>query len=271
MHLDETGKVSLDHVYTQPDPRDYFTTLRTLEYRIPQLAKPHFLALIREYRAARQIRGTTVLDIGCSYGINAALLKCDTTMDHLYRHYAGPEVRALDRTALLARDHELVRSSDHHDGARFIGLDNSQAALSYGLAAGFLDDALHADLELRDPTERETAQLAGTDVVISTGCLGYVGERTIARIVAAIGDRRPWMAHFILRMFPFDPIADCLTEYGYETERIEGLFKQRRFASPEEQALVLETLADTGVDSRGREADGWLYAQLYVSRPRAGR
>jgi len=80
--------------------------------------------------------------------------------------------------------------------------------------------------------------------------------------------RGPWLAHFVLRMFPFEPVADCLAGYGYETIGYERVFRQRRFASAQEQALVLDTLAEVGVDSRGLEADGWLYARLFLSCPR---
>jgi hypothetical protein len=68
-------------------------------------------------------------------------------------------------------------------------------------------------------------------------------------------------------MFPFDPVERALDELGYRTTRVEEVFKQRRFASPEEQALVLERMSAAGVDARGLEAEGWLYAQLYLSRP----
>jgi carnitine O-acetyltransferase len=79
------------------------------------------------------------------------------------------------------------------------------------------------------------------------------------------------MAHFVLRMFPFEPIARCLAGFGYETVHLDRVFKQRRFASAEEQSLVLDTLSTVGVDPRGLETDGWLYAQLYVSRPRGAK
>jgi hypothetical protein len=148
-----------------------------------------------------------------------------------------------------------------------VGLDSSLPALSYALAAGFLDDAVHADLEERELTGPERRRLASTGLVISTGCVGYVGARTIAQLASA-GERRPWMAHFVLRMFTFEPLAQCLAEMGYETVRSGGLFKQRRFATALEQARVLDALSSGGVDPRGLEADGWLYAQLYVSRPR---
>lgn len=264
MRVDSTGKVSLDHIYTEPNPRAYFTTLRGLEYQVPQAAKPHFEGLVEDYRRATGVAVPQILDIGCSYGINAALVKYDATMDELYERYCdGPR----GHEAVLARDRELVRSRTPR-AVRFVGLDVSRPALDYALAAGFLDDAVHADFEAAEPTDHQCAKLANTDLVVSTGCLGYVGEKSISRLVEAFGDRRPWMAHFVLRMFPFDSIEEVLAEAGYETVRAEGLFRQRRFATEEERMLVLDRLATIGLNPRGREADGWFYARLFISRPR---
>ncbi len=267
MHFDASGKVSLDHIYVKPDPRDYFGTLRELGYRIPQLAKPYFQKLIREYGQFRAVPAPNILDIGCSYGINAALVRCDATIDELYDRYCDGDVHEQSRDTLLARDREFVRSRNHLNRARFVGLDASEPALSYALSAGFIDDAVYANLEEHDPTPRQHEQLAGTDLIISTGCIGYVTHRTISRVVTAIGDRQPWMAHFVLRMFPFEPVAESLAEMGYATVHLDHVFQQRRFASPAEQSLVLDRLSSLNVDPRGLEADGWLYAQLYVSRP----
>lgn len=270
MRFDDTGKVSLDHIYAQADPRAYFTTLRELDYCIPQLARPYFAKFIQEYRESQRVETPNVLDIGCSYGINAALLKCEATIDELYEHYSAEHVQDLDRSALLERDRELLRSRNPLSGARFTGLDHSEPALSYALSAGFLDEAVHADLENQEPTEQQREQLSRADLVVSTGCIGYVGEKTLLRIADAQDERRPWMAHFVLRMFPFEPVAESLAERGYETVRLDGMFKQRRFASEEEQSLVLDTLSAVGVDPSGLETDGWFYAQLHVSRPRDG-
>ncbi|MFI0469934.1 class I SAM-dependent methyltransferase [Saccharopolyspora sp. 5N102] len=269
MQFDATGKVSLEQIYTRPDPRAYFTTLRELDYCIPQLAKPYFLKLIQEYREATGVEMPTVLDLGCSYGVNAALLRCDATIDELYEHYGDADARAADRDRLLARDRAWVRSRGQLARTRFVGLDSSEPALSYALAAGFIDHAVHADLENHDPTAAQRELLAEVDLVISTGCIGYVGERTLGRIAEA--GRRPWMAHFVLRMFPFDPIARRLADSGYETVPMPGVFKQRRFISEQEQSLVLETLSTAGVEPRGREADGWFYAELHLSQPREHR
>ncbi|MCM2580063.1 class I SAM-dependent methyltransferase [Streptomyces meridianus] len=278
MRFDATGKVSLEHIYTQPDPRSYFGALRKLDYCVPQLGKPYFAKLIDELRTARRTAVPQVLDIGCSYGVNAALLKYDLTMDDLYARYgdaraaeadaeAAPAIGTADRDALLARDRDLARTRDTAPRMRFVGLDTSGPALDYALEAGFLDDAVHADLESHDLTPDESRRIAGTDLVISTGCLGYVTEKTLTRIVRSLGDRRPWMAHFVLRMFPFDPVEQALADLGYRTVRVEGVFRQRRFASAEEQAGVLRTMAAAGVDARGLEEDGWFHARLFLSLP----
>jgi carnitine O-acetyltransferase len=266
VRFDDTGKVLLDHIYTRPDPRAYFRTLRGLDYCIPELAKPYFQKLIDQYTFASGVETPHVVDIGSSYGINAALLRCDATMNELYERYGDPTSRTTDD--LLARDRDLVASRSGAR-ARFLGLDVSEPALAYGVKAGFLDESVLADLESNDPTAAQRTQLDGTDLVISTGCLGYVGVPTISRVVTATG-RTPWMAHFVLRMFPFDPIADALAGFGYRTIRIDRLFRQRRFISTGEQDGVLDTLAGAGVDPSGWETDGWFYAQLYVSRPSTG-
>jgi carnitine O-acetyltransferase len=269
--FDKTGKISFDHIYTQPDPRAYFSALRELNYCIPQLAKPYFMKLIQEYRESQRIQAPNILDIGCSYGVNAALLRCDATMDELYEHYCGLDARTQDRSTLLARDQNLVRSRNRLEDTRFVGFDSSCSAISYALSAGFIDGAIHADLERHDPTEQQREQLATIDIVISTGCIGYVSETTISRVAGAHGERKPWMAHFVLRMFPYEPVAESLAGLGYETVHVDGVFKQRRFASSEEKSLVLDTLSSAGVDPRGLEVDGWLYSQLYISRPRSTR
>ncbi|WP_433206032.1 class I SAM-dependent methyltransferase [Nocardia sp. CA-107356] len=263
--LHTTGKASFDDIYDRPDPRDYYARMSELDYRIPELAKPFFQQQIREYRASARVAAPTVLDIGCSYGVNAALLRFDTNMSDLADHYRAAE--DADQAALIARDRARLDARDQLPGVRFIGMDAARPALAYGHAAGFLDDTVHADLEAADPTDEQRRTLAAADIVISTGCVGYVTEKTLARVALAHPHRRPWMAHFVLRMFSFEPIAAELAALGYHTEQAPGVFEQRKFASDSERTQVLNTLAANGIDTAGQESTGWLLANLYISRP----
>jgi SAM-dependent methyltransferase len=262
--LHTTGKASFDDIYDRPDPRAYYARMSDLDYRIPELAKPFFQQQIREFRASARVAVPTVLDIGCSYGVNAALSRFDTTIGELAEHYA---VADIDRAGLIRRDLARVAARAVADGVRFLGMDASRPALDYAREAGLLHDVVHADLESGEPTDEQRALLATADLVVSTGCIGYVTEKTLTRVATAHPRRRPWMAHFVLRMFDFAPIEAELAALGYRTEQAPGLYEQRRFASPAEQAQVLNTLSVNGIDTTGREDRGWLYANLYVSRP----
>lgn len=267
--LHTTGKASFDHIYDRPDPRQYYARMSELDYRIPQAAKPFLEQQIREFRASERTETPTVLDIGCSYGVNAALLRFDTTIDELAAHYRDGD--GFDRAELIARDRARMAARDHQPGVRFVGMDASAPALAYARAAGLLHDSVHADLESSEPTDAQREVLAAADLVVSTGCIGYVTEKTLVRIATAHPRKRPWMAHFVLRMFDFGPIEAELDALGYRTERMSGLFQQRRFASADEQRQVLGTLAAAGIDTGGHESEGWLYASLYISRPLRNR
>ena len=70
-------------------------------------------------------------------------------------------------------------------------------------------------------------------------------------------------------MFPFEDITRTLDARGYVTEKLAGrTFVQRRFVSADEQAQVLAQLREQGVDPTGKEADGHLHAEFFLSRPR---
>lgn len=266
--LHTTGKASFDHIYDRDDPREYYARMSELNYRIPELAKPFFEQQIREYRASARGRAPTVLDIGCSYGVNAALLRLGASIDQLAEHYR--DASESDRDALIAEDSARLAGAAGYADLRFLGMDAALPALAYAREAGFLHDTVHADLEAAEPTDEQREVLASADIVVSTGCIGYVTEKTLARIATAHPRRRPWMAHFVLRMFDFAPIAEELAVLGYRTEQVPGLFEQRRFASADERDQVLDTLADRGIDTAGRESEGWLYAGLHISRPLVG-
>jgi SAM-dependent methyltransferase len=265
---DDTGKVSFDDVYVADDPRPYFRTLRHHDYDIPATARPHFAGLVADLRAARG-GVPTVLDVGCSYGVNAALLRCDVTLAELYERY-GDAAGDAPRDVLLAADRALVRNRPSGTAARILGLDTSAPALGYARDAGFLDGGVVADLESGELTDAQRRVLRDVGLVVSCGCIGYVTEKTLLRVVDAVAGPPPWMAHYCLRMFPFDTIAGHLDDLGYSTTVVGEPVRQRRFASPRERELVLARLAELGVDDAG-ESGGWLYARLHVSVPRGER
>ncbi len=262
------SKANFDNIYDQPDPRGYFSVLGALDYMIPDVAEP----IIRQILAARYKRaGTdaTVLDVGCSYGINAAVHRFPLSVRVLRRRYANPEMAALTADDLARLDRSYYASWPQISAAHFIGLDVSAPAVRYAVAVGLLDAGLVANFESGTPSSQDRESLRRATVVLSTGCVGYVTERTFGSILDCT-EKPPWVVSFVLRMFPYEPIAAELAKRGLVTEKLAGAtFVQRRFRDVKEFTDCLTTLEKLNIDTKGLEAEGRFQAELFVSRPRA--
>ncbi len=265
--LDETGKIDLSAIYDRPDPRDYYQTLVNLDYRIPAEAAPIFRCVIEIERSARKRRHLKLLDVGCSYGVNAAILKHGQALTDLFRAYGAAATAALSRRELLSRDRATFGQSAAQAELTVIGLDPAERAVGYAREAGILDDYLTRDLENEEPSAAEHDLLADVDLVISTGAIGYVGAPTFIHILGA-AERRPWFALFALRMFSFDAIAAALKERGYDVFKLAGrTFHQRHFADGKERAEVFANLDALGIDPAHHESDGWYHAEFFFAHP----
>lgn len=259
------AKANLDHIYTEPDPRAYFTTLVEHDYSIPDEARPVFAKLI-EARAALSELPVTMVDVGCSYGVNAALQHDDLSFAALADRWSRPELADLERDELLEVDREFFANLPTTHKLRVVGVDSSAAALDYATEAGLLAHGIARNLEEEALSPEDRDALSDCDIITSTGAVGYVGPKTFDKLIAASAGDAPWLANFVLRMFSFDDVADGLESLGYETRKLEGrTFPQRRFLSGEERDGALETLHGMDVDTHGKEDAGHYHAELFIS------
>ncbi len=259
------AKASFDTLYTRDDPRDYFSILGSLDYAIPELAKPVFRRAANAFKKMKG-RDASILDLGSSYGINAALFRYPISVDMLRTRYARPEMMALTSEETRALDKAYFQSWPRVRPERLIAVDVSESAVAYAKGVGLVDDGVAADLE--EGAGPEVARtFSGVDMIISTGVVGYVTERTFDTLLKA-NTRTPWVISFCLRMFDYAPIAETLSRYGLQTEKLSSAaFVQRRFQDEEEAQLVLDVLGKRGLDPDGLESEGLLMAELFVSRP----
>lgn len=263
--LDETGKIDLSAIYDRPDPRSYYQTLTKLDYQIPALAEASFRAVISARRESRRQNRVNILDVGSSYGVNAAVLNYSVTLPDLFRLYSRERTSDLSRSQLVLRDRKLFAEMRTDREAKVVGLDVAGEALDYAEEIGIIDTGLSTNLELRSPPVEVKERLAGTDIVISTGAIGYVGVPTFSRILDC-AQASPWFALFALRMFPIDNIAAMLRARGYVIYRQRGrTYRQRRFASADEKREMLARLAALHIDPAGFEAEGWYHALFYFA------
>lgn len=265
-HDPNEAKASFNDLYSQEDPRDYFSVLGSLDYSIPDLAKPIFRRLAAAFRKSH---GTdaTILDLGSSYGINAAVFRFPLSVDMLRRRYARREMMALSSAQVRAYDRDFFKSWPRTQPEKIIAVDISQPAVDYAVEVGLADACVAHDFERGAAPPAIANKLADVDLIISTGAVGYVTEKTFDALLKASG-RTPWVACFCLRMFDYGPIAARLAEDGLVTEKLNSAaFVQRRFQDEEEAQQVLDILKERGVDPAGLESEGLLVAELFVSRP----
>ncbi|MFG2349748.1 hypothetical protein [Streptomyces phaeochromogenes] len=265
---DQTEMTSFDEVYDQPDPRHFFRLLGHWDYQTPHHAQGVFrrLAAART-RTPRAAAPITVLDICCSYGINAALLNHDLTLDDLYAHYTSPQATALTTTELIEWDRAYYAAHRRPDAHRVIGIDIAANAISYALAVGLLDEGFTENLETTPPTPALLRAARPTHLVTVTGGASFLSPRTFQPLLAAAHDP-VWIAAFVLRTGSYHRIADGLTSHGLITEKAAArTYPQRRFTSVQEQRYTITAVTAAGEDPRGKETHGYFHTALHMSRP----
>lgn len=262
-------KADFSNVYNLDDPREYFRSLSTNDYIIPHIARDIFLQLI-DCRDELHSKTLNIIDLGCSYGVNAALLKRHLNWDMLVGRQTLPGMMRLPSVALQRLDRLFLESWPLRERIRMVGIDIAERAIAYANAIGALDIGFPIDLENEDMPPRLRREVETADLIVSTGCVGYVTERTFSRLALAMADqqKKPWVASFVLRAVDYSRIARELSRAGLVTEKLEGVtFVQRRFADVAEMEATLEILRRRGVDSTFHESRGLMHAEFYLSRP----
>lgn len=265
-----TAKACFDEIYLQKDPRLYYAVLGGLDYVIPEIAAPVFSQIAR-HRTAVSPPGRdheAIIDLGCSFGINAAVLRYGVRLDELRARYLREDVAEMPADRLARSDRLFFKAWPRRLPNPIIGIDASSSAISYALRTGLIQAGYAVDLECDPlPSSLESA-LTDVGLVISTGCVGYITHRTFSKLMESAHRRYPpWIVSFVLRMFDYDEISRELLDFGLVTEKLAGVtFMQRRFRDAEERDGILAAIAARGLDGSELEANGYLHAELYVSR-----
>ncbi len=260
-------KASFDHIYDLEDPRGYFNTLGDLGYQAPQHGNSVFSKLLQKI----DLNGdpVKVVDLCCSYGVNAALLKHELSLEDLYTRYGSEQLADLSTEELAAADAEFYEDHRSESAPEVVGVDVAGNAVSYAVQAGLLDAGFVENLEEQEPSEALKEAVSGTDLLTVTGGIGYVWQNTFDRVLACFEEEDvPWVATMPLRMVDYAPVAGTLSDHGLKTEKLANrTFQQRRFLDDREREHVLQKLTEIDIDPNGKEEAGWYHSELYISRP----
>ncbi len=267
-----------DDIYRRPDPRSYFRVLGALDYRTPHHAQGVFRRLLGSAGLPGGVDGPAgrdgaprapVLDICCSYGINAALLNHDVTFAELHAHYTSPHAAGLTVPELIERDRAYYAARRRADAVPVVGLDIAAPAVAYGRAVGLLDAAFAENLEAAPPSPALHQATRGIRLITVTGGASFLSARTFQPLLEG-RQEPPWVAAFVLRTGSYRDIAEGLARLGMATERdTTRTYPQRRFTDVDEQRYAVAAVAAAGDDPRGKEDDGHFHTTLHLTRPAA--
>jgi len=268
-------KASFDDVYIAPTPHPYIALMAKNGYEISEQARPYCTAaagLLREHNG--NAWPVQMLDVGCSYGIGAAVVKYGCRFDEIVDFFASRAPKEYHATCEATRMWLNIVPPPTCD-VRAVGLDSSQPAIRFALDAGLLDGGMARNFEQPDvtPTEDEVAWFRGSNLLISTGTIGYVTERTLDIILRHLGkdypgDFGPFAVVTILRMFDLAPIKTVFEKHGLTFGAVPGArLPQRRFTDADERRKVLSLLHDRRIDTREWEDRGKHFADLFIAAP----
>ena len=269
---ENNANACFDDVYTAPTPHAYIAMMAKNGYEIGEQARPYCLAaaeLLKDH--TEDAWPVQMLDIGCSYGMGSAFVKYGCSFDEMVAFFAT-RVPQDPRSACDAMRAWLNVTPTPYD-VRCVGLDSSKPAIRFAMRAGLLDGGIARDFENPEitPNAEERSWLRSCNLLISTGAIGYVTDRTMAHVVRHAGKGHP--SEFgplavltILRMFDATPIRDVFEKHDFRFEKVpEVMLEQRRFRDESERTSVLKILHDKSIDTREWEEQGKQFAELFIA------
>ena len=263
-------KTDFTDIYTQDSPYEYLKEMNRLGYFISDSTKPLYNSIIEELEDTLS-RSINVLDLGSSYGINSSLMKYDLTMSELSDFFLNGSKPTKKETK------QFYEKCNNNESMNFYQIDISEEALKFSEEMNLCERGINVDLE--DEKLNLMESFPKMDIVIATGCVGYIGYKAFSNLLKVIENRQsnsteseteyntPIFAFSVLRMFDMEDIEEVFEMYNYSIVKSEiEPIPQRGFSDPKEKAQVISLLHDKGVDTKKYEDEGNFYADFYIAR-----
>jgi len=263
-------KKDFTDIYTQETPREYLKEMKRLRYSISDSTKPLYNSIIEQLENTLS-RPINILDLGSSYGINSALMKYNLTMTELNNFFLNEPEPTKKETK------QFYEKCTNKDNMCFYQIDISEEALKFSEEMNLCEKGMNVNLD--DKKVDLSESLPKIDVVIATGCIGYIGYMAFVNLLKVIKKRQdnsiesktkynsPIFAFSVLRMFDMNDIEKTFETYDYSIVKsdIKPLV-QRSFSDPKEKEQTISILHEMGINTKEYEDDGNFYADFYIAK-----
>jgi len=242
--------------------------MTAVDYRMADYMNPYLSAVVDASMTAQE--PVRVLDIGCSYGMSGALLKTDCAYRDLAKFYR--QEASSEYAACVVESQRWLDSHTMRRDIEVVGLDSSAEAIRFATASHMIDNGIARNLEdeKSELTDDEAHLIQECDVLLSTGAIGYVTDKTVNPILDEFGNSArgalgPVAVMSVLELFDPAPIAEAFTEHGYRFGQLSIRMPQRRFADEDERQGVIEALRQRGVQADALESEHQMFAGLCIA------
>tara|TARA_B100001146_G_C16139183_1_gene415937 strand:- start:113 stop:931 length:819 start_codon:yes stop_codon:yes gene_type:complete len=263
-------KKDFTDIYTQDSPYRYLKEMDRLEYSISDSTKSLYNSVIGQLEEELS-RPINVLDLGSSYGINSSLIKYNLTMSELNNFFLNETEPTKKETR------QFYEECTSNDNINFYQIDISEEAIKFSEEMNLCERGINVDLEAEKLNLLES--LPKIDVVIATGCVGYIGYRAFSNLLKVIKNRQsnsiesekehidPIFAFSVLRMFDMEGIEEVFETNDYSIVKSDiKPIRQRNFSDPKEKTQTISLLHGMGIDTKKYEDDGNFYADFYIAK-----
>lgn len=267
-------KKDFTNIYTKDSPYEYLKEMKRLSYRIPDYTKPLYIQIAQQL-VDKLKRPINIVDLGSSYGINSSLMKYDLSMSELDRFFLKKNSPPTRHNSF-----EFFKKQDNQNSNfNFYQIDISESALRFSEDVGLCKHSICINLESN--YQKLPDDFFPIDMVIATGCIGYIGYKAFSNLFEMIKKQKsnlpqsntldifPTFAFSVLRIFDIQKISKTFDHYGYSLKKIDlQPIPQRQFADFEEKNQTLSLLHSKEIDTKCYEDDGNFYADFYVGIPK---
>lgn len=260
-------KKDFTDIYTKKHPTPYLQEMKKLEYRIPDQTQPLYKHLVQRIVNYKK-NPAKILDLGSSYGINSALLNHQLIMSELDNYF----IEDNPDPSIKSTQNFFEDLPNDDSNLEFYLIDTSKPALNFAQNAGLCKDTFCVNLEKDSVSSQFAKTMNEIDLIISTGCVGYIGWKSFEKMFSSIVKSRgpfPIFAFTVLRIFPLDDIERVFRENEFELIKTRiGPLKQRKFHNEKEKEKTIKLLKSRGLETENLEESGYYFADFYVAGPK---
>jgi carnitine O-acetyltransferase len=271
-HCENDAKADFNVVYHSQTPHAYIAEMAKNGYEIGERSRPYCAAAVELLQEKNGVTWPTqILDVGCSYGMGSAFVKYNCSFDELVAFFSSRAPMEYTKTCESTR--QWINVTPPECDVRCVGLDCSRAAIRFAVDSGLLDGGIARNFESENetPSHEDIDWFRGCNMLMSTGAIGYVSDRTLHVALENFGESHPGSfgpiaVMTILRMFDHQAIQSCFEQHGYAFRKVPKVrLPQRNFTGDLERDEIISILHGRNLDTTDWEDHGKLYADLYIA------